>query len=1176
MLCFALLLPFIPQAAYAAETDPTSPEASIDWNVYGLSLGVAVTEDESTAYYSRHDLNRGYVDEPAPNYSEDYYILLKTMDTDEEAPMEVYEAFWETYNSITISTSGELYNNIEISEITTADDGYHKYITITLTGETNAILTVSASAGQDDTFQTRLSVFYLPAQELTSDGTDYQFTATSSPAYFYINLRDSVTYQISALFNDDTAHGNIVIQDGSVLWNRWDDAPANIFTREHSGRLIVRVTTANDSQSGTITVTEEDLPPVPDQSSRLMYRTMSFDYSAKKWYEDVSIPLRDLSEFSMAPYEYEHIVIYYFYAEQDQLIGAYPVTVSSGSSLSVHTKVDRDENFYWELYSTGIGDTTLNIKVGETVYPHTVTIELPEYGFYSSQNRTGNSYLAGVPYYDTDDGVVWFMSEDGFTGEEANALVPSYEASGVVSGNVTTEVVERGSSGRYDLKLTLALPNDAGYTLEILCDGLSIGDAHVSNVSYGNALYLDGYTIGFGRRDNLNDFIIINVGDAVYAGTTNSAKDENAPFLSFGNYTIYAGVPKTDANDNTYYEADSEEVISLSVNSMQIDLLYGDSGMLSFSSTVCETSKSDFGTSVGAELFAKDGYAGYARLIANVTVRNTTTDNTVTGNISAIIEITRNEISSIQRPQNDTVDALNQYLASLAESITGTETYIVNLAPITYEGTINIPSYFTGETYLNLIGCTGNAEYTTLVGSVDLNGSFQVNITDVHFKAPNNTAAAIYDGGAGITNCSFTGYNIAIESSGRGMINTSGSVFINNNTAAKIDIRTLHTNMSRNTWNGNTFINNGTAVEILSLNSFISPYYFRIINSNFIHNTWDIDCSSGGTVYLYKNYYGWYPNRDGLQSGTAGSMADLDLPALLAATTETALDLIVSSRVAHIIYADSTTLITNPRWKYPVMNWWQHAVPIDTVFPSPDSSPTSLTSGEPEASYINILVADWEKETQIVNEDAADLLIDISAFNESGEKSIGVVDQNSTIIGTWTFADPAQQPAIAMFGTRIGEEPSGSFHAGLAIDRTVNDRITVTVTDSAVLTAKTPYLSIPCDSAHASVSFNGTPIDCELAEGQVTFAVAEAGTYTISTTGPTFSYDNTTHTLTLANVADLNIVLAVYEGGRMSYVEVFSTDTTFVIPSGFSDATLRLFFLKGNSWMPICDAQDLS
>ena len=56
-----------------------------------------------------------------------------------------------------------------------------------------------------------------------------------------------------------------------------------------------------------------------------------------------------------------------------------------------------------------------------------------------------------------------------------------------------------------------------------------------------------------------------------------------------------------------------------------------------------------------------------------------------------------------------------------------------------------------------------------------------------------------------------------------------------------------------------------------------------------------------------------------------------------------------------------------------------------------------------EQEYENILVSDWDLATQIVNGEAQDLLIDVSAFEKDGEKQIDVVDETENSVGIWNF-----------------------------------------------------------------------------------------------------------------------------------------------------------------------------
>lgn len=45
-------------------------------------------------------------------------------------------------------------------------------------------------------------------------------------------------------------------------------------------------------------------------------------------------------------------------------------------------------------------------------------------------------------------------------------------------------------------------------------------------------------------------------------------------------------------------------------------------------------------------------------------------------------------------------------------------------------------------------------------------------------------------------------------------------------------------------------------MQVLGLSNFVSPYYFRMVESNFVDNDVTFDVRCPGTIYLYRNYYG--------------------------------------------------------------------------------------------------------------------------------------------------------------------------------------------------------------------------------------------------------------------------------------------------------------------------------
>ena len=98
-----------------------------------------------------------------------------------------------------------------------------------------------------------------------------------------------------------------------------------------------------------------------------------------------------------------------------------------------------------------------------------------------------------------------------------------------------------------------------------------------------------------------------------------------------------------------------------------------------------------------------------------------------------------------------------------------------------------------------------------------------------------------------------------------------------------------------------------------------------------------------------------------------------------------------------------TKVITNPRWHYPVLNWWTGTDLTTLITGAREETVPALFAAR--GTYENILVADWERETVIDNAEADNLLIDGSAFEgeNAGEKKVDVVDSNENPLGSWIF-----------------------------------------------------------------------------------------------------------------------------------------------------------------------------
>ena len=283
---------------------------------------------------------------------------------------------------------------------------------------------------------------------------------------------------------------------------------------------------------------------------------------------------------------------------------------------------------------------------------------------------------------------------------------------------------------------------------------------------------------------------------------------------------------------------------------------------------------------------------------ANVSV--TVNGKTTTGNVSIKANIPRIQDQVItHQPAAGTSDVLLDLQMMLNNLANGLNTaakqqITIYLADRTYAGDLVLPQKFrSGNITLNLYGSQDGA--TVFCGGIDLNGVGVNKMEDIHFKAPDTPwwTEALYNGGVGsMFDCSFIGYDVALSSGREGMINPCGNnVFINNETAVLVDIDKLDKNIHRNSWSRNTFINNTVAIRVDSLCEFISAYYLRCSDSNFINNGTDVSASCGGTIYLYRNFYGEYAEGHRPAYGKAGKGHKdlLKLEALLTSKSESAL-----------------------------------------------------------------------------------------------------------------------------------------------------------------------------------------------------------------------------------------------------------------------------------------------
>lgn len=149
-------------------------------------------------------------------------------------------------------------------------------------------------------------------------------------------------------------------------------------------------------------------------------------------------------------------------------------------------------------------------------------------------------------------------------------------------------------------------------------------------------------------------------------------------------------------------------------------------------------------------------------LLADVTIIYN--GETYTGRLGYSTGITLFSATTSTRPENDTVEALNEYLSALAAGAENQIRYTVYLANTAYTGEIVIPEKFAfndNNIYLRPVGATAEGEKTIIQGGINANGA-SVTAQNVHFKARSKADSAIYNGMSRAQWCSFYGYGTAL------------------------------------------------------------------------------------------------------------------------------------------------------------------------------------------------------------------------------------------------------------------------------------------------------------------------------------------------------------------------------------------------------------------------------
>lgn len=729
-----------------------------------------------------------------------------------------------------------------------------------------------------------------------------------------------------------------------------------------------------------------------------------------------------------------------------------------------------------EISAEGLdGPVTETVSLG-------VSVGISGLSLYTSADMDEASRVAVdsmVDYYSLSDGCLWLRLERGFE--------PDFR----VECDAGTASVERYENGTAKIQLHEPGANAGGYGLHIY-NGPDLMNVIISCMPSGSCIRIQNgsneYIVGFAFGEGADGVTIISEGNWIYGDTTTESPDPKNPRRLFREMAVEVGLRKEDAQGNAYYELDKTGPVSVRVLSMQVQHLYGECE--GFGETFSFAEGGQQVTSVAspannsANIYLKRGYDATALVTAEVEV--TVGGSKQTGSVGIVLSIDRGTQQDITRPADDTVDALNAKLEEIAQGLPEGGTGFVNvyLTAEKYEGAIVIPEEFVtrGSYVLTLMSIT-REDRTTIVGGIDLNNS-RASVRDLDFIAPDGgtESRAIWNGcSTMVQNSSFRGYDVALDSSVN-TINPRYCVFVDNAVAARIDLPENMNYSSRNDWYNNVFINNGTAVQVLGLNSFVSPYYFRVTGCNFVGNTVAFDVRCEGTVYFYRNYYGEVKNN------APAMTASQILEALRSGGSE-----YIQKKPPVVSIADhsSTKVVTNPRWNDPAeLDPGVPALPAAMQTRSARVMLMSAALTSPANGSANYLTADWELPTEIINGEE-DLELDAAAFAEAADvdRVISVVDKDGNVLGVWNF------------GTEAHPNLVGSFDAVFGITENEDGTLGIEINDAnGLLSALRPRLTIP--GASGGVEHEGGTVDSESSGGGLSFTVSGGGSYEITNAEP--------------------------------------------------------------------------
>lgn len=636
------------------------------------------------------------------------------------------------------------------------------------------------------------------------------------------------------------------------------------------------------------------------------------------------------------------------------------ITLLPGAARAGETPLQAAQSGLFDGGATGTGEAVADVH---TVEPQESEAqpEQQDCGLYTQQ-ECNEAYRVGDKINYLVCKTVYLMCEDGFTEEKAKSFQVKVDDGKLTSAGMALclRAGKEGEEARYDVDITLPQLEtiDDNYTLEVFQGEQRVAACLIA--AEAQSFRVDGDTI---------------IGDVqVEPGLVEVNGEGRGEMPTWGEeeYCYFYGfniLPVKKQTDGAYELDSTVQVKVTSVEVIPLNEKFDASSAFQW-----KENPGEYGGDRWDFTCAGVAFEGALRFTVKATPQG---GAPVEGAVIVPVFLRPVGETVIDRTglAEDTVADLNNCLKELADKRENAS-YIVKLAPIEYKGTIVIPSGFDSLTRnLTLRGTAAqNGGRTTLHGGITMEEDTRLfELSDIAFIGSETADKALYGGNFNnVHHCTFTGYQTAMLA-GSAMITFSDCLFYKNEIALLVKLADVGGNQSilRN----NLFIENGTAVRAERFQQEnMTAFYFRIVDSNFIGNACDVDMQTGGTVYLYRNYYA--DTRD--TGALAGAVKAFDC----SSSGDLAIDasMIAYSRPKIRLSEESGgAVITNPRWLYPVFgnSLWEEKA--------------------------NLLVADWSGDTRILNAEADELALDAAAFEGSGEKTVEVLDEQEQTLGAWTF-----------------------------------------------------------------------------------------------------------------------------------------------------------------------------